>query len=68
MSQLSKVLEHLIENCYSFLLQFSDDDEDPKRVVRSTKEKRYEELSNVIKQIRNFKKIKDMSSMLSSKY
>lgn len=35
-------------------------------MVRSTKEKRYEELTTIIKQIRNFKKIKDMSSMLSS--
>jgi len=34
--------------------------------VRSTKEKRFEELTNLIKQIRNFKKIKDMSSMLSA--
>jgi translation initiation factor 3 subunit C len=35
-------------------------------VVRSAKEKRYEELTNIIKQIRNYKKIKDMSSMLTS--
>uniref|UniRef100_A0A0A9XY83 Eukaryotic translation initiation factor 3 subunit C n=1 Tax=Lygus hesperus TaxID=30085 RepID=A0A0A9XY83_LYGHE len=45
---------------------FSDDEEDTKRVVRSAKEKRYEDLTNNIKQIRNHKKIKDMSSMLSS--
>ncbi|BES92207.1 Eukaryotic translation initiation factor 3 subunit G-1 [Nesidiocoris tenuis] len=45
---------------------FSDDEEDTKRVVRSAKEKRYEELTNNIKQIRNHKKIKDMSSLLSS--
>lgn len=51
---------------YSPKLQFSDDEEEVKRVVRSAKEKRYEELTNIIKQIRNFKKIKDMSSMLSS--
>lgn len=37
-----------------------------KRVVRSAKEKRYEELSNVIKNIRNYRKIKDMSSILTS--
>lgn len=35
-------------------------------MVRSTKEKRYEDLSNIIKSIRNYKKIKDMSSLLSS--
>lgn len=34
--------------------------------MRSMKEKRYEELTNIIKQIRNYKKIKDMSSMLGS--
>ncbi|CAH0548824.1 unnamed protein product [Brassicogethes aeneus] len=45
---------------------FSDDEEEVKRVVRSAKEKRYEELMNIIKQIRNYKKIKDMSSMLTS--
>lgn len=37
-----------------------------KRVVRSQKEKRYEELSNIIKSIRNHKKIKDIGSILSS--
>lgn len=45
---------------------FSDEEEDVKRVVRSAKEKRYEELSNIIKNIRNSKKIKDMSSILTS--
>lgn len=45
---------------------FSDEEEDVKRVVRSKKEKRYEDLSNIIKTIRNHKKIKDMSSVLSS--
>lgn len=37
-----------------------------KRVVRSTKEKRYEDLSNLIKAIRNHRKIKDMASILQS--
>jgi len=45
--------------------QISDDEEDTKRVVRSSKEKRYEELTKHIKQIRNHKKIKDMSKMLT---
>lgn len=48
------------------IFTFSDDEEEVKRVVRSAKEKRYEELTNIIKQIRNYKKIKDMSSMLNS--
>jgi translation initiation factor 3 subunit C len=45
---------------------FRDEEEETKRVVRSAKEKRYEDLTNIMKQIRNFKKIKDMSNMLSS--
>jgi len=45
---------------------FSDDEDDVKRIVRSTKEKRYEELTTIIKNLRNFKKIKDMSSILGS--
>lgn len=35
-------------------------------MVRSTKEKRYEDLSNLIKAIRNHRKIKDMASILQS--
>lgn len=46
--------------------QFSDDEEEVKRVVRSTKEKRYEHLLGIIKTIRNNKKIKDMASVLTS--
>ena len=50
--------------CY--FSQFSDDEEEQKRIVRSAKEKRFEELKEIIRQIRNFKKIKDLSNMLSS--
>lgn len=35
-------------------------------MVRSTKEKRYEDISNLIKAIRNHKKIKDMASIITS--
>lgn len=45
---------------------YSDDEVEEKRVVRSTKEKRYEDLTSVIKNIRNYKKIKDLSSVLTS--
>ncbi|XP_031635103.1 eukaryotic translation initiation factor 3 subunit C [Contarinia nasturtii] len=45
---------------------FSDEEEEVKRVVRSTKEKRYEDLTNLIKAIRNHRKIKDMASLLQS--
>lgn len=44
---------------------FSDDDEEEtKRVVRSTKEKRFEELQTLIKQARNHKKNKDIAKIL----
>ncbi|CAH0402772.1 unnamed protein product [Chilo suppressalis] len=45
---------------------FSDDEEETKRVVRSMKEKRYEELEGIIHSIRNHRKIKDFSSALAS--
>lgn len=45
---------------------FSDDEEDTKRVVRSAKEKRYEQLLTIIKNIRNSKKIKDFNKMETS--
>lgn len=47
-------------------LQFSDEEEEVKRVVRSTKEKRYEDLLNHIRTIKNHRKIKDMSSILQT--
>ena len=47
-------------------LQFSDDEEDTRRVVRSAKEKRYEQLHNIMKSIRNSKKIKDFNKMETS--
>ncbi|XP_044260087.1 eukaryotic translation initiation factor 3 subunit C [Tribolium madens] len=58
--------EEPIQRAPAPVFTFSDDEEEVKRVVRSAKEKRYEELTNIIKQIRNYKKIKDMSSMLTS--
>uniref|UniRef100_A0A8C2PVE5 Eukaryotic translation initiation factor 3 subunit C n=1 Tax=Cyprinus carpio TaxID=7962 RepID=A0A8C2PVE5_CYPCA len=45
-------------------LLLSDDEEDTKRVVRSAKDKRFEELTNIIKTIRNAMKIRDMSKCL----
>merc|ERR1711981_1523496 len=44
----------------------SDDEEDTKRVVRSAKEKRYEQLHTIIKSIRNSRKIKDFYKMETS--
>ncbi|CAB3988347.1 eukaryotic translation initiation factor 3 subunit C-like isoform X1 [Paramuricea clavata] len=45
---------------------FSDEeDEDTKRVVRSQKDKRFDEISSITKQLKNHKKIKDMSKILT---
>ena len=54
-----------LANLHFFYLQFSDDEEEQKRIVRSAKEKRFEELKDLIRQIKNFKKIKDLSNMLT---
>ncbi|KAI7796701.1 eukaryotic translation initiation factor 3 subunit C isoform X3 [Triplophysa rosa] len=45
-------------------LLLSDEEEDTKRVVRSAKDKRFEELTNLIKTIRNAMKIRDISKCL----
>ncbi|XP_066583965.1 eukaryotic translation initiation factor 3 subunit C [Prorops nasuta] len=58
--------EEQVQRAPATAFTFSDEEEETKRVVRSTKEKRYEEIANLIKLIRNYKKIKDMSSMLTS--
>uniref|UniRef100_A0A7N8YJX7 Eukaryotic translation initiation factor 3 subunit C n=1 Tax=Mastacembelus armatus TaxID=205130 RepID=A0A7N8YJX7_9TELE len=50
--------------CFHRSLLLSDDEEDTKRVVRSAKDKRFEELTNLIKTIRNAMKIRDMAKCL----
>lgn len=60
--------EEQVQRAPAATYTFSDEEEETKRIVRPTKVKRYEELTNLIKLIRNYKKIKDMSSMLSCKY
>ena len=40
---------------------FSDDEDDTKRVVRTLKDKRFEEMQTIIKQMKNHKKIRDMA-------
>ncbi|XP_069782969.1 eukaryotic translation initiation factor 3 subunit C [Narcine bancroftii] len=45
-------------------LLVSDEEEDAKRVVRSAKDKRFDELMNIIKTIRNAMKIRDMAKCL----
>lgn len=59
--------EETVQRAPAAAYTFSDEEEETKRIVRPTKVKRYEELTNLIKLIRNYKKIKDMSSMLSCK-
>ncbi|XP_025918812.1 eukaryotic translation initiation factor 3 subunit C-like, partial [Apteryx rowi] len=49
---------------YSKPILLSDDEEDTKRVVRSAKDKRFEELTNLIKTIRNAMKIRDVTKCL----
>ncbi|XP_059146411.1 eukaryotic translation initiation factor 3 subunit C-like isoform X2 [Physella acuta] len=46
-------------------MQFSDDEEETKRVVRSEKDKRFEEILTIIKQLKNHKKIKDFANVLT---
>ena len=50
---------------YFRTFQWSDDEEDTKRVVRSEKEKRWEEMKGIIKTMKNHKNIKDMPSIQS---
>ncbi|KAK9395475.1 eukaryotic translation initiation factor 3 subunit C [Crotalus adamanteus] len=45
-------------------LLLSEDEKDTKRVVRSAKDKRFEELTNLIKTIRNAMKIRDVTKCL----
>nr|KAI8738451.1 eukaryotic translation initiation factor 3 subunit C-like; partial [Biomphalaria glabrata] len=46
-------------------LQISDDEEETRRVVRSEKDKRFEEIRTIIKQLKNHKKIKDFANVLT---
>ncbi|KAH9518662.1 Eukaryotic translation initiation factor 3 subunit C [Bulinus truncatus] len=46
-------------------LQFSDDEEETRRVVRSEKDKRFDEIRTIIKQLKNHKKIKDFANVLT---
>ena len=42
-----------------------DWENEPRRIVRTEKDKRFEELRNIIKQMKNHKKIKDFSNLLT---
>ena len=46
---------------------WSDDEEETKRVVRSAKDKRYGGMRDIIKNVKNHKKIKDMANILSGR-
>ncbi|CAF1500408.1 unnamed protein product, partial [Didymodactylos carnosus] len=45
---------------------FSDDEEDVKRVVKSEREKRYDELREIIKKMKNAKRIRDIGLVFES--
>jgi len=47
------------------VLQFSDDEEEVKRVVRSQKDKRFDELRGCVRTMKNHMKIKDMANVLT---
>lgn len=47
--------------------QWSDDEEETKRVVRSARDKRYGGMRDIIKNVKNHKKIKDMANILSGR-
>jgi len=49
----------------SRVFQFSDDEDDQKRVVRSAKDKRFEVLQTAIKNMRNSMKIHDIAKVLT---
>ncbi|KAF5400038.1 Eukaryotic translation initiation factor 3 subunit C [Paragonimus heterotremus] len=44
---------------------YPSDEEEAKRVVKSAKDKRFEEMQSIIKNLNNHKKIKDMSNVLT---
>ena len=56
----------LSNDIMTYLFQFSDDEDDSKRVVRSAREKRNEQLHTIMKTIRNSRKIKDFNKMETS--
>lgn len=41
------------------------DDDDAKRIVKTEKEKRFDELNDIIKTSKNYRKIKDLPNTLS---
>lgn len=57
--------EEQIQRAPAAAFTFSDEEEEQKRVVRSTKEKRYGDILNHIKLIRNHKKNKDVDPVLT---
>lgn len=52
---------------YFRVYQFSDDEDDTKRVVRSAKDKRFDILQNTIKSMRNSMNINDIAKIMTGK-
>lgn len=55
------------DTCWRVVWSDSDDD-DTKRVVKSEKEKRFDELCDIIKLSKNYRKIKDMANTLAGEF
>merc|ERR1711915_324604 len=65
-SSSSESEEEIIERQPQNMFMQSDDEEDVKRVVRTAKEKRFEELNNNIKKIKNYQKNNDINNLFLS--
>lgn len=64
-SSEDEVIERPKINVSSRVYQFSDDEDDTKRVVRSAKDKRFEILQNTIKSMRNSMNINDIAKIMT---
>ena len=66
-----RIIRTVLSNClkqnFRTTFVWSDDEEETKRVVRSAKDKRYGGMRDIIKNVKNHKKIKDMANILSGR-
>ncbi|CAL8069829.1 unnamed protein product [Calicophoron daubneyi] len=57
--------EGAVQQTENRFLHYQSDEEEEKRVVKSAKDKRVEEMQSIIKNLNNHKKIKDMSNIVT---
>lgn len=71
MSHVSEIMKRavVIMSRYrvGFMYPSDSEEEGQKRVVKAHKDRKFEELKDIIKQAKNSKNIKDMSKLLSSR-